>query len=62
MRLNKPRNISLILKITKNYVQNGEKFNNYYLSKRNNFYLNQLPLIYSSRDTQALTIYEDNEE
>lgn len=62
MRLNKPRNISLILKITKNYVQNGEKFNNYYLSKRNNFYLNQLPLIYSSRDTQALTIYEDNKE
>lgn len=62
MRLNKPRNISLILKITKNYVQNGEKFNNYYLSKRNNFFLNQLPLIYSSRDTQALTIYEDNKE
>ena len=62
MRDNKPRNISLILKITKNYVQNGEKFNNYYLSKRNNFYLNQLPLIYSSRDTQALTIYEDNKE
>ena len=62
MRLNKPRNISLILKITKNYVQNGEKFNNYYLSKGNNFFLNQLPLIYSSRDTQALTISinEDN--
>lgn len=64
MRLNKSRNVSLILKITKNFVQNGEKFNNYYLSKGNNFFLNQLPLIYSPRDSKGLTvcINDDNNE
>ncbi len=55
MRLNKPSNISLILKITKNYIQNGDKFNNYFHKKKSNFYLNELPLIASPSEPSLFT-------
>ncbi len=43
----KEKNIDSILKVTKNVIQSTRNYNNYYINQKDNFYIDQLPLLTS---------------